>query len=486
MSDHAEAAFGESLPSGGGNGSAAADSAQILPFYGQQADGVRFLESEGEPRRWHALRLPTAVRIWGSVGVAALVTVIAIAILQAVTAGMGTSETAAAAPWAFALMSGIFYVYATAVIFPFVLFILWRVSATGAVENLDVLSPPFVSIVIPAFDEDTHIARAIDCALSQDYPSFEVIVVDDGSRDLTKYVAGRFGSVLISLRKNGGKAAALNAGLRQAKGDIIVFSDSDSFLDKSALRRIVRHFANQKVGAVAGRVELERSATLAQKLQSLEYIFSQAIMKVAQTGSGASISVCPGPICAFRRPLLVELGGVTNRTLAEDFDLTLAAVELDHDVVFEPDAVAYTVAPSTWRQLFRQRVRWSRGALQVFGQHKKMFFNPRFGALGLFWLPYFLIAGFGGALFEVAAVITIPALFVWLGAPLAMLKTGLILICILELIAVAQYAIGVLVCKQSSKDLIIWSLIIKILNLFLGWTRLVAIYQELKGGQRCW
>lgn len=486
MSDHAEAAFGESLPSGGGNGSGAAESAQILPFYGQQADGVRFLESDGEPRRWYDVRLPPAVRVWGSVAVAALVTVIAIAILQAATAGMGTSETAATAPWAYALMSGIFYVYATAVIFPFVLFILWRASATGTAENLDVLSPPFVSIVIPAFDEDTHIARAIDCALSQDYPSFEVIVVDDGSRDLTKYVAGRFGSVLISLRKNGGKAAALNAGLRQSKGDIIVFSDSDSFLDRSALRRIVRHFANRKVGAVAGRVELERSATLAQKLQSLEYIFGQAIMKVAQAGSGASIAVCPGPICAFRRPLLVELGGVTNRTLAEDFDLTLSAIRRGFDVVYENGALAYTVAPAKWRQLFRQRVRWCRGALQVFRQHKSMFFKPKYQALGVFWLPYFLIAGFGGALFEAVAILGLPILFLSIGAPVEMLKFGLVYICVLEGIAILQYMIGVMLSKNSPNNLMIWALAIKPLNLFLTLVRLVAIYHEMNGSRRCW
>ena len=203
-------------------------------------------------------------------------------------------------------------------------------------------------------------------------------------------------------------------------------------------------------------------------------------------GSGASVSVCPGPICAFRRSVVFELGGFTSRTLAEDFDLTLSAVRHGSRVVFEPRAVAYTDAPATWRQLLRQRIRWCRGGLQVFRQHQALFFRNRHGMLGLFWLPFFLLVGYGGTLFEAAALVALPTLVILSGAPLAMVKSGLVFMGVIEAICVAQYMVAVLLSKNTPRKLALWATIIKPLNLFLSWVRLVAIWQELKGARRCW
>lgn len=257
--------------------------------------------------------------------------------------------------WVAHALTTLFVYYAASVLVPFFLFVGWRTLAnTGPTAPP---AAPFVSIIIPAFDEEPHIASAIDAALDQDYPSYEVIIIDDGSRDFTKYVADRYDVVrLIALRANLGKAHALNAGLAQAMGSIVVCSDSDSALARDALKHLVAHFADPAVGAMAGTVEIPDPRSFAQRLQSIEYIYGQHLLKLAQLGSGSSVAVCPGPISAFRRTALLQIGGFTDRTLTEDFDATLELIRHGFAVGFDPRAVAFTSAPSTWQLLVKQRI----------------------------------------------------------------------------------------------------------------------------------
>ncbi len=299
-------------------------------------------------------------------------------------------------------------------------------------------------------------------------------------------LAGGAAVSLLRLRRNQGKAAALNAGIDNAKGDIIVFTDSDSRLSPSSLRQLVGWFARPTVGAVAGRVVLSAHRTWLARWQSIEYLFGQQVQKLAQAGSGSSITVCPGPVCAFRRDALIGLGGVKARTLVEDFDLTLEAVSAGWEVIYEPRAQAWTRAPDTLRELLRQRVRWSRGTLQTLREHRRLILSPATGALGMFWLPYYLVIGFGGVLFELVVLLTLPFLVAASGAPLHTLGVGLAYLLLVESLVAAQYLFVLLLEGGEARRLAPAALLMKPYHLVLAWTRLVAMVREYRGDPHRW
>lgn len=387
--------------------------------------------------------------------------------------------------WVAHALTTLFVYYAASVLVPFFLFVGWRTLAnTGPTAPR---AAPFVSIIIPAFDEEPHIANAIDAALDQDYPSYEVIIIDDGSSDFTKYVADRYDVVrLIALRANLGKAHALNAGLAQAMGSIVVCSDSDSALARDALKHLVAHFADPAVGAMAGTVEIPDPRSFAQRLQSIEYIYGQNLLKLAQLGSGSSVAVCPGPISAFRRTALLQIGGFTDRTLTEDFDATLELIRHGFAVGFDPRAVASTSAPSTWQLLVKQRMRWSRGALQTMRLYKALLLSRTFGALGLFWLPYFLFIGYGGVILD-ALLIGILPLLAWSSENAgAMVAGGAVCFLALELLSGVQFATAIVLAGRASPRTMCDAWLMKPFTILLAGVRLAAMFREFKGHHRSW
>lgn len=244
------------------------------------------------------------------------------------------------APWVIWIFKFYFVVYACGSVLPFALFLFWRsrIDARQTAAN----DAPLVTIIIPAFNEEANIFGCLAAVLYQDYPFCEVIVLDDGSSDYTPYLIENSGVKLLRLRSNQGKASALNLGVRHAKGDILVFSDADSMLDPSAVGNLVRRFSDPTVGAVAGRVMVARPAGWLRCWQELEYVLGQVIVKAAQIGHGSSALICPGPVCAVRRDLLLRLGGFKNDTLVEDFDLTLDVIRAGYQASYEPFAVART------------------------------------------------------------------------------------------------------------------------------------------------
>jgi cellulose synthase/poly-beta-1,6-N-acetylglucosamine synthase-like glycosyltransferase len=255
---------------------------------------------------------------------------------------------------------------------------------------------PKVAILIPAYNEEKVIERTIQGALDSDYPSLSVIVIDDGSKDHTLEIARRTfaaeeadGRVIILTKPNGGKAEALNYGLEHiGDAEIFVGIDADTIIAPDAIARMVPHFLNPKVAAVAGNAKVGNRVNLWTRWQALEYITSQNFERRALNTMGA-VSVVPGAIGAWRVERVREAGGYHVDTVAEDADLTMALLRNGYRVEYEDLALAFTEAPTTANALMRQRFRWSFGILQAIFKHKGVF--ARKGALGLVALPNILI-----------------------------------------------------------------------------------------------
>ncbi|MDS4070385.1 MAG: glycosyltransferase [Candidatus Competibacter sp.] len=252
-----------------------------------------------------------------------------------------------------------------------------------------------VAVVVPAYNEDRVIVQTIASLLACDQPEqFEIIVVDDGSSDATYRVAREaFASdprVRVYTKPNGGKPAALNFGMARTRAEIVVALDADTVFARDTILKLVRHFVDPKVGAVAGNAKVGNRINLLTRWQALEYITSQNLDRRAFHVLDC-ITVVPGAVGAWRRELIERAGGFTHVTLAEDADLTLAIRKLGYAIVYEDEAVALTEAPDTVRGFIRQRYRWMYGTMQAAWKHRDVLFRPRYGALGFVALPNVIV-----------------------------------------------------------------------------------------------
>ena len=273
-------------------------------------------------------------------------------------------------------------------------------------------NPPLQSVLIPAYNEEKVIVRTIRQVLASDYPHLEVIVLDDGSTDGTSNVVrGQFATdrrVRLVTLINGGKAAALNHGLKEAHGDVVVALDADTLFKSDAIGKLVRWFSDPKIGAVAGNAKVGNRVNILTRWQALEYVTGQNLERRAFETLGC-VTVVPGAVGAWRRTALVEIGGFPVDTLAEDQDLTIALQKVGYKVLYDSTAVAWTEAPDTVRGLIKQRYRWTFGTLQCLWKHRDATFRPRHGSLGLLAMPQAWLFQFG--LSAIAPVIDL--LFLW-------------------------------------------------------------------------
>lgn len=251
-------------------------------------------------------------------------------------------------------------------------------------DPLDLFEPP-VTIIVPAYNEGAVIEGALRSLLALDYPSYEVLVVDDGSTDDTcaraSALEGRYGDVTIRVvsKSNNGKASALNTGISLARHPFVLCMDGDSRLSRDTLKAALRHFRDPNVGAVAGNVKVVNRRNLWTRLQALEYIEGLNMARRAQAFA-RTVNIIPGPIGIFRREVLQQLGGYEKDTYAEDADLTLKILTAGWQIKYEERAVAYTEAPERLLDLLKQRYRWTRGILQALGKRKSWLLVPKGGA----------------------------------------------------------------------------------------------------------
>src|SRR5262249_10042091 len=249
---------------------------------------------------------------------------------------------------------------------------------------------PGVTVLIPAHNEESVIVQTVTSVLASDYPDMHVIVVNDGSSDGTAALLdGNFSTeprVQIIHQVNRGKAAALNNAMARAQSEIVVTIDADTEIEPDAIRRLVRHFSNPKIAAVAGNVKVGNRSRWLTRWQALEYITSQNMEKRAFDLLNC-ITVVPGALGAWRKQAIEAGGGITADTVAEDADLTVAIRRLGWRITYEERAIAWTEAPETPTALVRQRFRWTFGTLQSFWKHRDTLFRPKYGTLGCVALP---------------------------------------------------------------------------------------------------
>ncbi|HYY68269.1 MAG TPA: glycosyltransferase [Terriglobales bacterium] len=253
---------------------------------------------------------------------------------------------------------------------------------------------PAVAVLIPAFNEEKVIVNTVRAVLASDYP-LRVIVVDDGSSDNTyELVCDAFqreqdrGQVLVLTKENSGKAEALTFGLAHVDEEIFIGIDADTIIAPDAISKLVEHFANPEVTAVAGNTKVGNRVNLWTRWQALEYITSQNFERRALDVFGA-VTVVPGAIGAWRTQAVREAGGFHPDTVAEDADLTMSLLEHGGRVHYEDRALAWTEAPTGPSGLMRQRFRWSFGILQSVWKHRRAF--RRKGTLGWVALPNIVI-----------------------------------------------------------------------------------------------
>jgi cellulose synthase/poly-beta-1,6-N-acetylglucosamine synthase-like glycosyltransferase len=329
------------------------------------------------------------------------------------------------------------------------------------------ISTPLVSIVVPARNEELTIVDSIRALLSMDYPTREIVVVNDGSSDgtlallrqtfhmlaapvayaqplPTAAVRGIYRStsdpslVVVDKESGGCKADAANAGINAASGELLLVMDADTVLEPDALSRTVLAFledpttvaAGAKVAIVNGsRVENGRVTDVAlprswfARLQVVEYMRAFLLFRTACAATNCLL-ILSGAFGLFRRDAVIAVGGFDRTAIGEDFDLTvrlqrhMRATRQPFRIVFDPNPLCCTQAPEDWVSLRSQRYRWRRGLLQVLWRYRGMIGNPRYGLVGLGALPYMAI--FEGlapllefASYVLATVAVIMGLFNW-------------------------------------------------------------------------
>jgi cellulose synthase/poly-beta-1,6-N-acetylglucosamine synthase-like glycosyltransferase/peptidoglycan/xylan/chitin deacetylase (PgdA/CDA1 family) len=289
--------------------------------------------------------------------------------------------------WGWAALSALFLACTLLSIF--------RIVFLGAltVRNLRVKPPeppadfqPLVTIIAPAFNEEKVISTTLNALLATEYQNYEILVVDDGSTDATVAVveamAKQHPRIRLIRQANGGKSAAANNALSQARGEIVVAVDADTLVSADAIPKLVAHFADPSVTAVCGNVEVGNVNGIFTAFQAIEYVTSQNFDRRAFSSLNC-ISVVPGALGAWRRGAVLEAGGYSDESLTEDADLTLTILRRGGRVVYEPEAYGRTEAPESLGALLRQRFRWTYGTYQCLWKHRGAFFKGTLGWVGL-------------------------------------------------------------------------------------------------------
>lgn len=258
---------------------------------------------------------------------------------------------------------------------------------------------PAVSIVVPAYNEEKNIQTTLKSLISLDYPGnkLEIIVVNDGSRDNTKSIVKDFIAknkafdIKLIDKNNEGKGAALNDGLRLAKGEFFVCLDADSIVTKDSLKKILPHFTNKNIAVVLPMLKVAKPKNIWQKMQWLEYIVNMFYKKLMSRLD--CVHVSPGPFSVYRKEILDKVGGFDENNLTEDLEVTLRLQSKNYRIVQLLDAEVFTMAPKTFKELYKQRNRWFKGAVLNALKYRYMIFNKKYGDFGLMQMPTIIVSG---------------------------------------------------------------------------------------------
>jgi poly-beta-1,6-N-acetyl-D-glucosamine synthase len=298
-------------------------------------------------------------------------------------------------------------------------------------------SPPPVSILIPCYNESENAEETLTHALALDYPDFEVIAINDGSRDNTGEVLDRMAARharlrVVHLAQNQGKAMGLQAGALLAQNEILIGIDGDALLDRHCAHWMVRHFVEDaEVAAVTGNPRIRNRSTLLGRVQVGEFSSIVGMIKRAQQSFGRLFTVS-GVITAFRRAAVHQVGYWSPDMLTEDIDITWKLQRAGWKVHFEPNALVWILMPETLRGLWKQRLRWAMGGAQVLLRNFDVLLRPRLSFMwplliemcaSVFW-SYLMLAL---TLLWLAGLVLPAGMLPVIGSPLIPQGSGLIL-----------------------------------------------------------
>lgn len=276
---------------------------------------------------------------------------------------------------------------------------------------------PSLTVLVPAYNEEDTIADTLNSVLATDYPKdkFEVIVVNDGSKDRTEEIAKTFENrgVRVFTKPNSGKADSINKATKLAKGELIGIIDSDSHPEPIAFRKMSRHFKDERVGAVTGTALVKNRNNLIEKMQAMEYALIAWTRRILDFLD--SVFVTPGSLSMYRKSALNEVGGFDKNVMTEDIEIAWNLLRHKYKVRMESISHSFTIAPSKIRVWWKQRIRWSVGGFQTFWKHRRYLFKTDYAMFGVFVIPFFLshiILSFAG--FFVFLGVILHRFFNWL------------------------------------------------------------------------
>ncbi len=259
---------------------------------------------------------------------------------------------------------------------------------------------PSVSVLIPAYNEEKSVAETLKhvIEMKKSYgKNFEIIFIDNNSKDNTLKIAKQFEKAYSFIRviqetKKQGKSFALNTGIKEAKNDIIVTIDADSYPKKDSLNYMVGYLDNPKYGAVATKLKVKNPKTFIEKFQNIEYFYSNFFALSLEFLD--SVFIARGPLSAFRRDVLLKIGGFIDPkiTQSEDMEITFRIKQEGYLVAVSKNAMVETNAMPTWKALYKQRMRWNVGTLKTIFLHKNFMFNLKHNIFGLVVFPILAIS----------------------------------------------------------------------------------------------
>jgi len=236
---------------------------------------------------------------------------------------------------------------------------------------------PKVSIIVPAYNEEKNIEDTIKSLLSLDYPKdkLEIIVVDDGSTDRTYEVAKKYESDVIKVyrKENGGKASALNYGIKRASGEFIVTLDADSVVPKDALRKMLEYFDGEDVMIVVPAIQITEVKGFWKHLQSIEYSYNNLLRLIFDRLN--SLYVAPGPFSVFRKEFFERVGYFDEKNITEDMEIAMRCQSYGYKIRYCPDVLIKTKAPDSFKSLLKQRLRWYLGFIDNFLVYRNKILN---------------------------------------------------------------------------------------------------------------
>ncbi len=365
---------------------------------------------------------------------------------------------------------------------------------------------PSVSILIPAYNEEKVIAGTLKSILKADYPKnkLEVIVINDGSTDKTGEIVSAFKNVKLINKKNGGKATALNLGLKHAKGEIIGVVDADSIVTRNALKLMIPSLYDPKTAAVISGLKVYKPKNLLQRLQHFEYLFTTFLRRLM--ASIDTLYITPGALSLYKKEILLKAGGFAVGNMTEDLEMGMKLHSKYYNIKSQLNAITYTKVPSRIGKFYRQRIRWCRGLFENIYKYKYMLFNKKYDTMGMFQLPVLIFvpillfiflsvvgyeAGHSFHEFLIAFdVLKLKAISIFPGTTLKMFLLGIKSV---RFFVIPIFLSGLFILSKAQKNLKEkWKYPLTVLifftayQIFLSSYWLISVFYELLGVKKKW